>query len=60
MITIITVILNLIGLAAVGGFIYVFFGVQKKTLATKQYTFFGYTLTVESTAKKQLKIEIKK
>ena len=53
-------LLNLIGFAAVFAFFYVFVGLQRKMLAAKKFKFLGYTLSIESHAKKQLKIEITK
>lgn len=57
---ILDIALNTIGFAAVVGFIYVFVGLQKKMLWTKTVSLLGYQISLESHAKKQLKIEINK
>jgi hypothetical protein len=49
-----------VGFIGIFGLLYVFVGLQNKFISSKKHEIFGYTITVESTAKKQLKIEIKK
>ena len=52
--------LNIIGAGAVFVFLWVFIGVQRKTLFSKSYSLVGYKFKVDSVKGKQLVIDISK